>query len=141
MVLWSPLTVSPRSHALPPHVVVVPACAFQLSLGLFGRASHAWQVQSEIPDQEEHGVYAGRYQSRFASGLTYFFSISEQKPSPPLKFMTEPVKLLDENLELNTSALEFLHDSSTNYLVVGIIGKTIIHIILFTKYWTAEKPN
>ncbi|PZC75353.1 hypothetical protein B5X24_HaOG206448 [Helicoverpa armigera] len=46
----------------------------------------------------------------------------EQKPSPPLKFMSEPVKLLDENLELNTSALEFLHDSSTNYLVVGIIG-------------------
>lgn len=46
----------------------------------------------------------------------------EQKPSPPLKFMTEPVKLLDENLELNPSALEFLHDSSTNYLVVGIIG-------------------
>ncbi|XP_075976934.1 nonsense-mediated mRNA decay factor SMG9 isoform X1 [Anticarsia gemmatalis] len=46
----------------------------------------------------------------------------EHKPSPPLKFMTEPVKLLDENLELNPAALEFLHDSSTNYLVVGIIG-------------------
>lgn len=52
----------------------------------------------------------------------YTVSAPEQKPSPPLKFMTEPVKLLDENLELNPSALEFLHDSSTNYLVVGIIG-------------------
>ncbi|XP_026731017.1 protein SMG9-like [Trichoplusia ni] len=47
---------------------------------------------------------------------------ADQKPSPPLKYMTQPVKLLDENLELNTSALEFLHDSSTNYLVVGIMG-------------------
>ncbi|XP_028179127.1 protein SMG9-like isoform X1 [Ostrinia furnacalis] len=46
----------------------------------------------------------------------------DSKPSPPLKFMTEPVKLLDENLEFNNAALEFLHDSSTNYLVVGIIG-------------------
>lgn len=46
----------------------------------------------------------------------------EQKLSQPLKFMTEPVKLLDENLEFNSAALEFLHDSSTNYLVVGIIG-------------------
>ncbi|CAB3255608.1 unnamed protein product [Arctia plantaginis] len=46
----------------------------------------------------------------------------EHKLVPPLKFMTEPVKLLDENLELNNAALEFLHDSSTNYLVVGIIG-------------------
>ncbi|XP_063385175.1 nonsense-mediated mRNA decay factor SMG9-like [Cydia fagiglandana] len=46
----------------------------------------------------------------------------EQKPSAPLKYMTEPVKLLDENLEFNSAALEFLHDSSINYLVVGIIG-------------------
>lgn len=46
----------------------------------------------------------------------------EVKPSPPIKFMTDPVKLLDENLEFNPAALEFLHDSSTNYLVVGIIG-------------------
>ncbi|KAL0878539.1 hypothetical protein ABMA27_003627 [Loxostege sticticalis] len=46
----------------------------------------------------------------------------EPKPSPPLKLMTEPVKLLDENLEFNNAALEFLHDSSTNYLVVGIMG-------------------
>lgn len=48
----------------------------------------------------------------------------EQKPLPPLKYMTEPVKLLDDNLEFNNAALEFLHDSSTNYLVVGIIGKS-----------------
>ncbi|KAJ0176162.1 hypothetical protein K1T71_008336 [Dendrolimus kikuchii] len=47
---------------------------------------------------------------------------SESKPPPPLKFMSEPVKLLDENLEFNPAALEFLHDSSTNYLVIGIIG-------------------
>ncbi|XP_026330791.1 protein SMG9-like [Hyposmocoma kahamanoa] len=46
----------------------------------------------------------------------------EQKPPPPLKLMTEPIKLLDENLEFNNAALEFLQDSSTNYLVVGIIG-------------------
>ncbi|XP_049874848.1 nonsense-mediated mRNA decay factor SMG9-like [Pectinophora gossypiella] len=47
---------------------------------------------------------------------------SESKPVPPLKQMTEPIKLLDENFEFNNAALEFLHDSSTNYLVVGIIG-------------------
>ncbi|KAM3961968.1 nonsense-mediated mRNA decay factor SMG9 [Aphomia sociella] len=47
---------------------------------------------------------------------------SEQKASPPLKQMTEPIKLLDENMEFSNAAMEFLHDSSTNYLVVGIIG-------------------
>lgn len=36
--------------------------------------------------------------------------------------MTEPVKLLDENLEFNSAALEFLQDSSVNYLVVGVLG-------------------
>ncbi|KAG6440984.1 hypothetical protein O3G_MSEX001590 [Manduca sexta] len=45
-----------------------------------------------------------------------------EKLAHPLKYMTEPVKLLDEDLEFNNAALEFLHDSSTNYLVVGIIG-------------------
>ncbi|XP_059062121.1 nonsense-mediated mRNA decay factor SMG9 [Achroia grisella] len=59
----------------------------------------------------------------------------EQKISPPLKQMTEPIKLLDENMEFNSAALEFLHDSSTNYLVVGIIGtqgvgkSTILNLI------------
>ncbi|XP_026752531.2 nonsense-mediated mRNA decay factor SMG9-like [Galleria mellonella] len=47
---------------------------------------------------------------------------AEHKISPPLKQMTEAIKLLDENMEFNNAALEFLHDSSTNYLVVGIIG-------------------
>ncbi|CAH2982815.1 unnamed protein product [Chilo suppressalis] len=46
----------------------------------------------------------------------------EQKPNPPLKLMTDPVKLLDENLEFNNAALEFLNDSNTNYLIVGVIG-------------------
>ena len=31
------------------------ACEFQWSLGLCGWATHAWQVQSAIPDQEGHG--------------------------------------------------------------------------------------
>lgn len=62
--------------------------------------------------------------------------ISEQKPNPPLKLMTEPVKLLDENLELNTAALEFLHDSSTNYLVVGIIGNCILNVYLRLYHYT-----
>ncbi|CAH0726977.1 unnamed protein product, partial [Brenthis ino] len=46
----------------------------------------------------------------------------EQKLSQPIKLMTKPVKLLDENLEFNTSAVEFLNDANSNYLVVGIIG-------------------
>ncbi|XP_053608359.1 nonsense-mediated mRNA decay factor SMG9-like isoform X2 [Plodia interpunctella] len=45
-----------------------------------------------------------------------------EKVSPPLKQMTKPIKLVDENLDFNNAALEFLHDSSTNYLVVGIVG-------------------
>lgn len=49
--------------------------------------------------------------------------IKIEKPSPPLKYMTEPIKLLDENLEFNNAALEFLHDSSLNYLIVGIMGR------------------
>lgn len=36
--------------------------------------------------------------------------------------MSQPVKLLDENLEFNTAALEFLNDSNNNYLVVGVMG-------------------
>lgn len=54
-----------------------------------------------------------------------------EKPSPVLKLMSEPVKLLDENMEFNTAALEFMHDSSTNYLVVGVIG---IQKFINTKY-------
>ncbi|CAG9135889.1 unnamed protein product [Plutella xylostella] len=45
-----------------------------------------------------------------------------EKPSPPLKIMTEPIKLLDENLEFNPAALEFMNDASLNYLVVGVVG-------------------
>lgn len=51
----------------------------------------------------------------------------EQKVSPPLKPMLEPVKLLDKHFVFNSGALEFLHDSSTNYLVVGIIGKCFFY--------------
>lgn len=36
--------------------------------------------------------------------------------------MTEPIKLLDENLEFNPAALEFMNDASLNYLVVGVVG-------------------
>ncbi|XP_052742186.1 nonsense-mediated mRNA decay factor SMG9 isoform X3 [Bicyclus anynana] len=36
--------------------------------------------------------------------------------------MKEPVKLLDENLEFNSAAFEFLNDSNSNYLVVGVLG-------------------
>lgn len=54
-----------------------------------------------------------------------------EKPSPVLKLMSEPVKLLDENMEFNMAALEFMHDSSTNYLVVGVIG---IQKFINTKY-------
>ncbi|CAG9788061.1 unnamed protein product [Diatraea saccharalis] len=46
----------------------------------------------------------------------------EHKPSPPLKLMSEPIKLLDENLEFNNTAVEFLNDSNTNYLIIGVIG-------------------
>ncbi|XP_050343997.1 nonsense-mediated mRNA decay factor SMG9-like [Nymphalis io] len=46
----------------------------------------------------------------------------DQKSSQNFKSMTEPVKLLDENLEFNSAAFEFLNDSNTNYLVVGILG-------------------
>ncbi|VVC94438.1 unnamed protein product [Leptidea sinapis] len=46
----------------------------------------------------------------------------EQKPSPPLKMMSEPIKLLDENFEFNNAALEFLNDNNSHYLVIGIIG-------------------
>ncbi|XP_013191537.1 nonsense-mediated mRNA decay factor SMG9 [Amyelois transitella] len=45
-----------------------------------------------------------------------------EKICHPLKQMSEPIKLLDENLEFNNAALEFLHDASTNYLVVGVVG-------------------
>ncbi|KAL4711166.1 hypothetical protein ACJJTC_009537 [Scirpophaga incertulas] len=45
----------------------------------------------------------------------------EQK-TIPLKIMSEPVKLIDENLEFNNAGVEFLSDSSTNYLVVGVVG-------------------
>ncbi|XP_045451849.1 protein SMG9-like [Melitaea cinxia] len=46
----------------------------------------------------------------------------DQKSSSSFKTMVEPVKLLDENLEFNSAALEFLNDSNTNYLVVGVLG-------------------
>ncbi|CAK1543061.1 unnamed protein product [Leptosia nina] len=46
----------------------------------------------------------------------------EAKPCIPLKLMSEPVKLLDESLEFNPAALEYLNDNNTNYLVVGVIG-------------------
>ncbi|CAH2090306.1 unnamed protein product [Euphydryas editha] len=46
----------------------------------------------------------------------------DQKSNPSFKLMVEPVKLLDENLEFNSAALEFLNDSNTNYLVVGVLG-------------------
>ncbi|XP_037873055.1 nonsense-mediated mRNA decay factor SMG9 [Bombyx mori] len=64
----------------------------------------------------------------------------EQKVSPPLKPMLEPVKLLDKHFVFNSGALEFLHDSSTNYLVVGIIGtqgvgkSTILNLIAQNKF-------
>lgn len=45
----------------------------------------------------------------------------EQKIQTIVK-MKEPVKLVDENLEFNSSAVEFLQDACTNYLVIGIIG-------------------
>lgn len=48
---------------------------------------------------------------------------SEHKVAPSVIKMKEPIKLLDENLEFNNSAVEFLYDQSTNYLVVGIMGK------------------
>ncbi|XP_013136250.1 PREDICTED: protein SMG9 [Papilio polytes] len=47
---------------------------------------------------------------------------TESKSPPILKLMTKPVKLLDENLEFNQSALKYLEDCNTNYLVVGIMG-------------------
>ncbi|CAG9583162.1 unnamed protein product [Danaus chrysippus] len=40
----------------------------------------------------------------------------------PVKEMSQPVKLLDENLEFNAAAVEFLNDSNNNYLVVGVMG-------------------
>lgn len=40
--------------------------------------------------------------------------------------MTEPVKLLDENLEFNSAAYEFLNDANSNYLVVGVIGNFLV---------------
>ncbi|XP_026494638.1 nonsense-mediated mRNA decay factor SMG9-like [Vanessa tameamea] len=46
----------------------------------------------------------------------------DQKSNAVFKLMAEPVKLLDENLEFNSAALEFLNDSNSNYLVVGILG-------------------
>ncbi|XP_045536869.1 protein SMG9 [Papilio machaon] len=48
--------------------------------------------------------------------------IVESKPTPTLKLMTKPIKLLDENLEFSQSGLKYLQDSNTNYLVVGIMG-------------------
>ncbi|XP_047508380.1 nonsense-mediated mRNA decay factor SMG9-like [Pieris napi] len=45
----------------------------------------------------------------------------EQKPCI-LKTMSEPVKLLDENLEFNNTALEYLNDNNSNYLIIGVIG-------------------
>lgn len=50
------------------------------------------------------------------------YNITDQKSSSSFKTMVEPVKLLDENLEFNSAALEFLNDSNTNYLVVGVLG-------------------
>ncbi|KPI92599.1 Protein SMG9 [Papilio xuthus] len=48
--------------------------------------------------------------------------IVESKPTPTLKLMSNPIKLLDENLEFSQSALKYLQDCNTNYLVVGIMG-------------------
>ncbi|XP_072931261.1 nonsense-mediated mRNA decay factor SMG9 [Epargyreus clarus] len=45
-----------------------------------------------------------------------------EKPSPPLKKFPEAIKLLNENLEFNTAPLQYLNDSNSNYLVVGIMG-------------------
>lgn len=77
-------------------------------------------IKSSTSEQE--GVHPSIHPSKIAQNESKEKKTIEQKPSPPLKYLTEPIKLLDENLELNTAAMEYLHDSSTNYLVVGIIG-------------------
>ncbi|CAH2258921.1 jg12583 [Pararge aegeria aegeria] len=47
---------------------------------------------------------------------------SKERKDQKFKLMSEPVKLLDENLEFNNAAYEFLNDANSNYLVVGVIG-------------------
>ncbi|CAG4996544.1 unnamed protein product [Parnassius apollo] len=64
----------------------------------------------------------GYYPNKIAQNENKDKRGAEAKPTAGLKLMTKPVKLLDENLEFNQSALKFLQDCNTNYLVVGIIG-------------------
>ncbi|XP_045499743.1 protein SMG9-like isoform X1 [Colias croceus] len=64
----------------------------------------------------------------------------EHKPCPPLKVMTEPMKLLDENLEFNLAALEFLNDNNTNYLVIGVIGMQGVGKSLIMNLINQNKP-
>ncbi|XP_052742185.1 nonsense-mediated mRNA decay factor SMG9 isoform X2 [Bicyclus anynana] len=47
---------------------------------------------------------------------------NKERKEQKFKLMKEPVKLLDENLEFNSAAFEFLNDSNSNYLVVGVLG-------------------
>ncbi|XP_068627600.1 nonsense-mediated mRNA decay factor SMG9 isoform X2 [Battus philenor] len=75
--------------------------------------------QSPKPQSSEGDGY---HPQRIAQNENKDKKIIESKPAPTVVSMMKPVKLLDENLEFSQSAVKFLQDCNTNYLVVGIIG-------------------
>lgn len=62
------------------------------------------------------------YNSIYYLTLNNIFKYSEVKSLAPHPTMSKPIKLIDESNEFRTSALEYLQDSNSNFLVVGVIG-------------------
>ncbi|CAH2041489.1 unnamed protein product, partial [Iphiclides podalirius] len=85
----------------------------------------------------------GYHPNKIAQNENKDKKIIEPKPIPSLKLMTKPVKLLDENLDFNQSALKFLQDCNTNYLVIGImgmqgVGKSMIMNLIYQNTVTSD---